>query len=84
MITGIVIWAMWMIGYLGVAALSVIAGAAMVTYVRRTWQQIRLDDDVGAQQRVLDGMERIETRLEALRERLDRMDEQRIGPGERP
>ncbi|MBM4184494.1 MAG: hypothetical protein FJ207_09730 [Gemmatimonadetes bacterium] len=84
MITGIVIWAVWMVGYLGVAALSVIAGAAMVTCVRRTWQQIRLDDDVGTHQRVLDGMERIETRLEALKERIDRMDEQRIGPGEGP
>lgn len=80
---GLFTWAWVVAAYFGGVTLAVIFGIAALTYVRRTWQQIRLDDDGGAHQRLLDGLERVETRLEALTERLERIEHERIGPGER-
>ena len=64
---------------------SVVVGAAVVTYVIRTWQQIRAGDDGHRDDRVLDGIDRIERQLSALSERLTRLGRAALpAPGDAP
>lgn len=64
-------------------AFSVLVAAAVVTYIRRTWQQIGADAEGGAHDLLLDGIDRLETRLYMVTERLDGI-EQRIARLEAP
>ncbi len=68
--------------WLASVTVGVIAAAAMVTYVRRTWQQMRLDEKGPAHEEILDGIERIEVRLSAMSERIERIERERLPPGE--
>lgn len=56
-------------------AMSVIIGAAAITYIRRTWQLIRSENDDPTSDRLLDGIDRLETQLFSMSERLARMEE---------
>ena len=67
---GFLTWLIMMIMWLGSVTFGVIAAAAMVTYVRRTWQLTRADEDGSNLEQILDGIERLETRLDLLGERL--------------
>jgi hypothetical protein len=59
-----------MLLWLGSIVFGVIAAAAMATYIRRTWQLIRADEGGSKLDQVLDGLDRIETRLHAMSARL--------------
>lgn len=61
--------------WLGSIALGCIAAAAMVTYVRRTWQLIHFDEEGSSQQRILDGIDQVQTQLQAMSERLEKLEE---------
>ena len=78
---------MWVVSL----AFSVVVGAAALTYIRRTWQLIRSDADGSAQERILDGVDHLETqmhlvaeRLGALESRLADLDARLGGPAEAP
>ena len=70
-LTSIVIVLVW----LGSISVGCIAAAAMVTYVRRTWQLIQLDEEGSSQQQLLDGIDRLETQLQAMSDRLHKLEE---------
>ena len=73
--TGFLPWLIMMVMWLASVVFGVIVAAAMVTYVRRTWQLMRADEDGSKHDRILDGIDRMETRLEAMSERLARLEE---------
>jgi Spy/CpxP family protein refolding chaperone len=70
-LTSIVIVLVW----LGSISVGCIAAAAMVTYVRRTWQLIQFDEEGSSQQQLLDGIDRLETQLQAMSDRLHKLEE---------
>lgn len=70
-LTSILIVLVW----LGSISFGCIAAAAMVTYVRRTWQLIQFDEEGSSQQQLLDGIDRLETQLQAMSERLHKLEE---------
>ena len=51
-------------------AFSVLIGVGILTYIRRTWQQIRLDSDESRDDRLLDGIDQLQTQLHMVTERL--------------
>ncbi|MDX1647026.1 MAG: hypothetical protein R3304_07770 [Longimicrobiales bacterium] len=66
---------------------SILLAAVAVTYVRRTWQLIRAEEDEPTRDRLLDGMDHLQNqvhlmsrRLEGLEDKLGRI-ERRIGAG---
>lgn len=67
-------WLFMIVMWMGSITLGVIAAAAMVTYMRRTWQLIGEDEDGSTQQQILDGIDQIDTRLQAMTERLERLE----------
>ena len=81
--TGFFAWLAVMVMWLASVVFGVVIASAAVTYVRRTWQLIRADEDGSTQDRILDGIDRLDTRLEALSRRLARLEEQSgvVGPG---
>lgn len=62
-------------------AFTLLIGVGVLTYVRRTWQQIRSEEDGSAQERLLDGIDQIQTQLYMMGERLDRL-ERRLEGGD--
>lgn len=62
-------------------AFSGLVCAALITYVRRTWQLIRSESDQSMQYRILDGIDQLQTRLDVLTERVDGL-ERRLPPGD--
>lgn len=60
---------------------TVLVAAGILTYVRRTWQQIRADQDGSPHERLLDGLDQIQTQLYMLGERLERL-ERRLEHGD--
>ena len=74
LMTGFIPWLLMMVMWLASVAFGVIAAAAMVTYVRRSWQLMRADEDGSRHDRILDGIDRMDTRLEAISERLARIE----------
>lgn len=76
----------WIIS--GIATL--LLGAVAVTYIRRTWQLIRAEDDDPTRERLLDGLDHLENqmhlvgrRLGDLEEKLDGI-ERHLGAGKAP
>ncbi len=67
----------WVISAIG----SLLIGAALITYIRRTWQQIRLDSDGSTHDRILDALDQVQIQLYSMSERLEGL-ERRLGPGE--
>ena len=67
-------WIFMMVMWVGSITFGVIAAAAMVTYMRRTWQLIGADEDGSSQQQILDGLDQVATRLEAMSNRLERLE----------
>lgn len=82
---GFLQWLAIALPWLASIVFGVIVAGALVTYIRRTWQLISRDSEGTQQQQLLDGLDRIETRLHAMSERLERLeeDQKRLGPGER-
>jgi hypothetical protein len=74
--TGFFTWFAVMVMWLASVVFGVVIASAAVTYVRRTWQLIRADEDGSAQERIMDGFDRLDTRLEALSRRLAQLEEQ--------
>lgn len=73
-------WLVMMVMWLGGIAFGCIAAATMVTYCLRTWQLIRADEDGSHLERVLDGVDRVQTQLDAMSERLGRLEERALPP----
>ena len=67
-------WLVMMLIWLGSITLGCIAAAAMVTYVRRTWQLIRVDEEGSSHRQLMDGIDQLETRFQAMSERLERLE----------
>jgi len=59
----------------------VLMGLGIVTYIRRNWGGSRLDPAEERAAQILDGIDRIEMRLTAMSERIERL-ERRVGEGE--
>ncbi|NNF12283.1 MAG: hypothetical protein HKN72_03625 [Gemmatimonadetes bacterium] len=57
---------MWVVSI----AFSAVVGFAAITYIRRTWQLMRAEDDGSAQDRLLDGMDHLENQMHLVAERL--------------
>ena len=72
---GFLPWAVMMLVWLGSIVFGCIAAATMVTYMRRTWQVIREGERGSTHDQLMDGIDRIETRLEAMSDRLERLEE---------
>ena len=53
---------------------SGLVGVALITYVRRTWQLIRADQDGSVHHRILEGVDEIQMRMDLLAERLERLE----------
>ena len=49
---------------------TVLIAAGIVTYIRRTWQQIRDDSDGSHHEQLLDGIDQLQTQLYMVTERL--------------
>lgn len=62
-------------------AFSVLISVGILTYIRRTWQQIRLDSDESRDDQLLDGIDRIQTQLYMVTERLADIERQ-LAPGD--
>lgn len=60
-------------------AFSVLIGAALITYVRRTWQVIRAEEEGSLQASIMDGLESVQLQMHALHERLEGL-ERRLPP----
>jgi hypothetical protein len=56
------------------AAFSALLGVSLITYVRRTWQLIRAESDDSIQHQILDGIDQLQTRMDLVSERLDRVE----------
>lgn len=76
----------WIISGIG----TLLLGAVAVTYIRRTWQLIRAEDDDPTRERLLDGLDHLENqmhlvgrRLGDLEEKLDGI-ERHLGAGKAP
>ncbi len=63
------------------AAFTVLIGAGIVTYLRRTWQLIRAEGEGSWQSQLLDSIDQVQTQLYSMSERLERL-EQRLSPGD--
>lgn len=74
----------WIVSGIG----TLLLGAVAVTYIRRTWQLIRAEEDDPTRERLLDGLDHLENqmhlvgrRLGDLEEKLDGIERQ-LGAGE--
>ena len=63
---------MWVVSI----AFSAVIGVAALTYIRRTWQLIRAEDDHPTRDRLLDGMDHLENQMHLVAERLAKMEAQ--------
>jgi len=59
----------------------VLMGVGIFTYIRRNWRGSRLDPAEERALQILDGIDRIEMRLTAMSERIERL-ERPVGEGE--
>lgn len=64
----------WVVSVLG----TLLLGAVAVTYIRRTWQLIRAEDDDPTRERLLDGIDHLENQMHLVAERLGSLEE-RLG-----
>ena len=64
----VVLW--WILS----AAFTLLIGAGVVTYIRRTWQLIRSHSDESELDRVLDGIDQVQTQLYMISERLSEVE----------
>ena len=55
-------------------AFSGILVAALLTYIRRTWQLIRGESDGSIQHRILDGVDQLHVRMDLLQEGMERLE----------
>jgi hypothetical protein len=58
------------------AVFTILIGAGVITYVRRTWQLIKADEDGSPQEQLLDSLDQIQTQLYSVSERLGRLERQ--------
>lgn len=70
---------LFLVAWLLSGAVTALIGAVAITYVRRTWQLIRADEDESAQERILDGIDELQVRLYGIQERLTELDERLVG-----
>lgn len=77
---------MWVVSI----AFSAVVGVAAITYIRRTWQLIRAEDDDSSHDRLLDGMDHLENQMHLVAERLGNLEgrladlDARLGEPENP
>jgi len=66
----------WMVvlGFLLSLVTSGLIGFALFTYIKRNWWDASLDEGDDHASRVLDGIDRIEVRLTAMNERIERLE----------
>jgi uncharacterized protein YlxW (UPF0749 family) len=70
---------------------TILIGAGIITYVRRTWQLMQAGEDGSSQDQLLDSLDQIQTQLYSVSERLGRLErrldsgdgdeQQRLSPG---
>ena len=63
------------------AVFTILIGVGIVTYIRRTWQLMRAEEDGSSQDRTLDTLDQIQTQLYSMSERLGRL-ERRLHSGD--
>lgn len=68
----VVFLVMWVVSI----AFSAVIGLAAITYIRRTWQQIRAEADGSAHDRLLDGIDHLENQMHLVAERLSSLERQ--------
>lgn len=74
-------WVAWVLS----GGFTLLLGTAMVLYIRRTWLLLRAEEDGSIHERILDGLDQLETQVHLLNERMERMERRLPGPdGERP
>lgn len=62
-------------------AFTLLIAAGVVTYIRRTWQLMGSHDDLREDDRVLDGIDQLQTQLYIVMERLGEIERQLAGEG---
>lgn len=65
----------WVVSVVG----TVLLGAVAVTYIRRTWQLIRAEEDDPTRERLLDGIDHLENQMHLIGERLGSLEERLTG-----
>ena len=70
-----------LIAFVASVVFTVLIGAGILTYVRRTWQLIRSDGEGSKQTRILDALDQVQTQLYSMSERLGRLEHQ-LGEGD--
>jgi len=63
---------------------SGILAAALITYIRRTWQLMRSEGDGSIQYRILDGVDQLHTRMDFLQERMEQALQENDDPSRLP
>ena len=76
----LIIIVVWMLS----AGFMVLVTAGIVTYIRRTWQQIRLDSDGSHHEQLLDGIDHLQTQLYMVAERLGEIERRIAIRGDSP
>ncbi len=70
-----------LIAFVASVGFTVLIGAGILTYVRRTWQLIRADGEGSHQTQILDALDQVQTQLYSMSERFERLERQ-LGEGD--
>lgn len=62
------------------AAFTLLIGTAAVLYIRRTWHTLRSEEDGSSHDRILDGLDHLETQVHLLGERMERLERRLPAP----
>lgn len=76
--SGLTPWILYVVTVGAVTGFFALFGFMMFTYVRRTWQQIRRDDAETGDDRLLDAVDRLETQLRIVNDRLERLERKQL------
>lgn len=71
----------FVIAWVASVVFTILIGAGIITYIRRTWQLMRAAEDGSSQDQVLDTLDQIQTQLYSVSERLGRL-EHRLDSGD--
>ncbi len=61
---------------------SIVAGAALLSYVVRTWQQIGSDREGSSSDRILDGIDQLRIQLDGMSDRIAELERRQLPPGD--
>ena len=61
---------------------SAVVAAALLTYVARTWQQIRSDREGSSADRILDAIDQVRVQLGSISDRIEEIEKRQLPPGD--